>query len=114
MGKKLIFSAILIIVIMGLFFEKEIDIPFHTGSSTPAGVDGKVVNTYSIPENPGWLDVLDLVKRETVKGNENGSFARDPLVYISAFWKEIVNAPSDSSFFTRIIKFLLAVKNASQ
>ncbi len=114
MGKKLIFSAILIIIVMGLFFEKEIDIPFHTGPSTPAVVDGKVENTNAIPEDPDWTDVLDLIKSETINRDENGSFARDPLVYISAFWKEIVNAPSDSSFFTRIIKFLLTVKDVSR
>jgi len=37
-------------------------------------------------------------------------YARDPLVYIGAFWEHIVHAPEGTSFFRRIINFILAVR----
>lgn len=40
----------------------------------------------------------------------DGAFARNPCVYVAAFWGEIVNAPGEMSFFERIMAFLEAVR----
>ncbi len=45
---------------------------------------------------------------------EEGSFSKNPFVYIAAFWTEIVNAPSERPFMERIIGFLEAVREGRE
>lgn len=46
--------------------------------------------------------------------DSDGVFSKNPVVYVVAFWSEIVNAPKEASFFERIATFLDAVRVRKQ